>query len=341
MGDVVDIVELTKQINRVARGKISDIDSINREATYLAINALIEAARAGEAGRGFAVVANQVKVVSKKIEQLTRELHSELDSLGTRMVGQLQHQEAQRLTDLALNMIDIIDRNLYERSCDVRWWATDSAVVQALEDASGDARAHASERLGVILDSYTVYLDLWVMDLDGNVVATGRPGKYPVVGRNVADESWFRPAVATRSGADYVSSEPEGVALLGGAPAAVYATAVREGSNENGRPIGVLAVFFDWAPQAHAVTRGVRLSGDEWETTRCLLVDSKFRVLASSDNDGVFRRTLQLKTTDDPETSRSGYYWTDDALIAFALTQGYETYKGMGWYGVIERKRSR
>ena len=29
---------------------------------------------------------------------------------------------------------------------------------------------HASQRLGVILDSYTVYLDLWVVDADGRVV---------------------------------------------------------------------------------------------------------------------------------------------------------------------------
>lgn len=40
------------------------------------------------------------------------------------------------MTDLALNVVDLIDRNLYERSCDVRWWATDSAVVQALESAT-------------------------------------------------------------------------------------------------------------------------------------------------------------------------------------------------------------
>ncbi|PLZ03525.1 chemotaxis protein [Burkholderia sp. WAC0059] len=338
MGDVVGIVELTKQINRVAKGKIADIDTINREATYLAINALIEAARAGEAGRGFAVVANQVKVVSQKIEHLTRELHHELDALGERMVAQLQNQEAQRLTDLALNMIDIIDRNLYERSCDVRWWATDSAVVQCVEDASERARAHACERLGVILDSYTVYLDLWVMDLQGNVVANGRPDQYPVIGQNVADLSWFGQAASTRSGADYVAAEPEAIALLGGAPAAVYSTAIREGAKENGRPLGVLAVCFDWAPQAHAVTRGVRLSSEEWANTRCMLIDSQHRVIASSDNEGVFRQVVPLKLQDGGAGRATGYYRDDDALVAYALTPGYETYRGMGWYGVIEHR---
>jgi hypothetical protein len=47
-----------------------------------------------------------------------------------------------------LNAIEIIDRNLYERTCDVRWWATDSAVVACA--MAGDGRGggrYASERL--------------------------------------------------------------------------------------------------------------------------------------------------------------------------------------------------
>ena len=43
-----------------------------------------------------------------------------------------------RLSDLALNNIDLIDRNLYERSCDVRWWATDSSIWHACSDPSLD-----------------------------------------------------------------------------------------------------------------------------------------------------------------------------------------------------------
>jgi len=43
------IAELTTAVRRISKDKIEEIDLINREAAYLAINAVIEAARAGEA----------------------------------------------------------------------------------------------------------------------------------------------------------------------------------------------------------------------------------------------------------------------------------------------------
>jgi hypothetical protein len=116
---------LTTAIRKISRDKIAEIDLTNREAIYLVINAVIEAARAGEDGR--AVVANQVKDGSRRIGQLTGELGAELATISETMVAELERQQGQR--HLALNMIDVIDRNLYERSCDVRWRATDAAIA--------------------------------------------------------------------------------------------------------------------------------------------------------------------------------------------------------------------
>jgi hypothetical protein len=87
------------------------------------------------------VVAKEVKSVSHRITDISHEMSkdlagsiSELNKVGLTMMVQLEEAKGKRLKDLALNMIDIIDRNLYERSCDVRWWATDGAVVEALQD---------------------------------------------------------------------------------------------------------------------------------------------------------------------------------------------------------------
>jgi hypothetical protein len=333
------IVDLTYEVKKLATGKISDINDINRETTYLALNALIEAARAGDAGKGFAVVANQVKHISKRISEITDGLNKELagslarlTKLGDGMIERMHTHEGQRGADLALNMIDIVDRNLYERSCDVRWWATDSAVVECLENESPETCARASERLSVILDSYTVYKDLWVVNAEGTVVASGRGANYRAVGSRVADEPWFKAAMKTRSGADYAACDVEALPLLNHAQVATYSTAIRENAQTDGRALGALVIFFDWAPQAQAVIKGVRLDDEEWARTRCLIVDSSSRVIASSDGKGVLTETFKLRT----DGRSTGFYQeSGGTTISFAATPGYETYKGLGWYGVV------
>ena len=329
------IAELTTAVRRISKDKIEEIDLINREATYLAINALIEAARAGDAGRGFAVVANQVKDVSRRIEQLTGELGAELAMISKTMVTELERQQGQRLTDLALNMIDVIDRNLYERSCDVRWWATDAAIVDGVTRGS-EAVAHASKRMSVILDSYTVYLDIWIIDLEGHVVANGRPGKFPVAGVvSAAGKEWFDAALRTGSGDDYATANVDAVVGLDGAQSATYACAIREGGASNGKIAGVLAVFFDWTKQASAVLDNVRLSSGERARTRRMIVDATGRIIADSGQTSHDTKRYELARG---ATDTGAYRTAEGSIVAYALTPGYETYQGMGWFGVVEQR---
>lgn len=333
-----EIVELSERVGTLTRRKIGDIQQVTNQSKILALNALIEAARAGEAGKGFAVVANEMKNISAQINGVAQQLESELvaaagrlESLGRQIIGQLR---GDRLIDLALNAIEIIDRNLYERTCDVRWWATDKAVTDCVSDASSERCDYAGERLSVILGAYTVYLDIWVCDAQGRVLAHGKPLSFRQVrGANVAKESWFSQAMATASGDEFVVGDVAPVALLEQAVSAVYATAIREGGRSDGKPLGVLAVHFDWAPQAQAIVDGVRLSEDERPRTRVLLLDAAHRILAASDRRGVFSETIALRTGSDG--ARGTYQDDEGRTVSYALTPGYETYRGLGWYGCI------
>src|SRR6202012_6002668 len=120
------------------------------------------------------------------------QLTSRTGNLMSSIERMSEKSRGERMVDLSLNAVELIDRNLYERPCAVRWSPTESAVVDCAASLCPATANYASERLGVILSAYTVYLDLWLCDLDGNVIANGRADKFRVVGQNGASAKWFR-----------------------------------------------------------------------------------------------------------------------------------------------------
>jgi len=331
-----DIAVLTAEVKNVAGEKTRGIQKITKQMNILAINAKIEAMRAGEQGRGFSVVAEEVRTVGATVDTIAKELEAHLSGrvgdLQTAVERMAEQAQGDRLVDLALNAVELIDRNLYERTCDVRWWATDASVVDCAAAPSEAHAAFASERLGVILGAYTVYLDLWLCSLDGTVLANGRPDRYAVRGKNIAREDWFRRACQLGSGDDYVAADVMQQPLLGGAQVATYCASVREGGRARGRPLGVIAIHFDWEPQARAIVEGVRVAPKDRDRTRVLLIDAGRRVIAASDRQGLLSEKLLL----DFRGRNSGFdRGADGTVTAFHHTPGYETYQGLGWYGVI------
>lgn len=336
------ILNLAFEVSRVTEEKVSLIDDVTRRTSMLALNARIEAARAGVAGSAFAVLAQEMGALANDISSLSRELReavaSNVEKLS-RAGEQLQFElRGERFADLARSAVEIIDRNLYERSCDVRWWATDSAVVGALATPGVDSARYASTRLATILRSYTVYLDLWVADRDGRIVVTGRPDLYSrAPGSDVSDLAWFRNGMATLDGDSFAVCDIECSRLLNDAAVASYSTAIRAGGETHGERLGVLGIFFDWTPQARAIVESVGLTGDEREQSRVMILSADSRVIASSDGHGLLEERFDLH---HGGASR-GYYKSAKHIVSFAKTPGYETYPGLGWWGCIEHIREK
>jgi hypothetical protein len=317
--------------------------SVVMQTRLLALNAVIEAARAGEAGKGFAVVAKEVQLLADQANAIAERFQGTV--LGGIALGQSMSEELQgmmegaRLSDLAQTLVQLIVRNLYERTADVRWWATDTALWTALASGDADAVEHAGERLATIKRFYSVYLDLILTDARGRVVASANPAlARNLTGAGLERETWVRSALATRSGDDYVVGEVGPSPAHGGHEALVYATAVREGGATQGRVLGTLGVYFDWQEQGHAIVeKEAALPEQDKGRTLVMLLDGDRRVIATTNPALAF---TQYPLRDDG-AARGSYYDASGKIVAFARTLGYQEYDGLGWWGVVVQEPER
>jgi hypothetical protein len=318
----------------------SSNESIVMQTRLLAINAVIEAARAGEAGKGFAVVAREVQLLAEQATQIAERFQGTVLSriaLGRSMSEELQGvMEGVRLSDIAQTLVQLIVRNLYERTADVRWWATDGALSAALSERTDEAVSHAADRMATINRFYSVYLDLVLTDAAGLVVASSNPAHASrLIGENLSREHWVKAALSTKSGDDYVVDVVAPSRPHGGREALVYSTAVREGGALRGRVLGALGVYFDWQDQGHAIVhKEAALTAEDWSRTTVLLLDGQCRVIASSDPK---LRFTQFSLPAGAK-GRGSYYDPSGSVVAYAQTLGYQEYDGLGWWGVVVQR---
>ena len=307
---------------------------ISDRTRLLALNATIEAARVGEQGRGFQVVAGEVKSLADQARTAAERFEQNVIPTLEDCLHVAEGMDEQRLKDVALSTVQLIVRNLFERTADVRWWATDSAFWQALADPTNTSlKRHASDRLGVIHRYYTVYKDLVLADPSGELIACANPQARHLIGADVSGEAWFRDAMQSRSGDDYVVSPVFRSPDYGQKTILTYASAVRENGTRTGKPVGVLGVHFDWEAQGRSVVKDEPpFSETEWGTLRVLLLDAELRCIAASDGEGLGQK-FDLRMTNKPTDS----YANGSQRIVYARTQGYEGYDGLGWIGVVVR----
>jgi len=335
------ISQLSAELARCIASSGSEIDQINLQTRLLSFNAQIEAARAGAAGVSFAVVGQEMVSLSHRTAEAAARLRTESQELVGQLTGISQRLSTDvrgtRLADLALTNIDLIDRNLYERSCDCRWWATDGAMVDALASPTEAACQHASERLAVILKAYTVYFDIVLTDRTGRVIANGRPEQYKSAGTRHADAPWFRSALATASGDEFGFQTAHHSPLAGGERVLVYSCKVCRGGLARAEVLGVLGVVFRWDALADTIVRNTPVDEADKATTRACIISPDGTLLADSAGRAL-KDKLTLPNQAQLFALKKGFRHIEingrPTLVGVAKSPGFETY-ATGWHSVI------
>lgn len=220
-------------------------DAIQRELNRSVWNANIRQGVANQAASNPAfskvLLAEIVRTGTRMKEVFTRSIN-DLQTMTIRS----QLDDCQFLAALAIN---ILDRNLYERANDCRWWALDPLLRGLLEDAGASQReTQLAARLATINALYSVYDSLLLFDAQGVVVAVSKPALADRVGRKL-DAAWCAQALLAPHDS-YVVSEFIADEVYGGRPTYIYSAPLHGGT---GKIIGGIAAVFDSAPQLDAV----------------------------------------------------------------------------------------
>ncbi len=344
MENLQNKISIDTIINSI-QDKIFSFASINekiaKQTKLLSLNATIEAARAGEDGKGFEVVANEVKNLALQVEENSMDLRTNVLKKIADQTDDLKMQfsskEFVRLTEMSQTLVQLIVRNLYERTADVRWWATDDALFKCLMDPKEEKIHYACERLALINRFYSVYLNLVIVDVHGKVIATSQSKDFPrIMNADLSASKWVQKALHTVTGDEYVVDDIYSDPVHENKFVAIYATAVREGGQINGKICGALGVYFNWDEQSRIIVQNEpHLSKEESEKSVVMLLDQNRRIIASSDN----KNLLQFFHIEQNGQQKGYYINSKNEIVAYAKTLGYQEYDGLGWYAVIVQRQ--
>lgn len=314
---------------------------INTKANVIALNAAIEGARSQTHSENFTLVANQVKRQAQRTEDLAKELKEEIDKLQTWALK----STAVRFADIASDVIDKIDRNLFERNCDCQSWAGfDESIACAkatlnmtkvgpihnddleVSDSSA-AIVHACEMLKQLADIYQVYSDAFIINNKGVVVAAAKRSQF--IGRNVAEADYFDRSFNTDS--VYVTDVYESEKLR--ELTVAYSAPIHD---ELGKTIGVLSTRFNWS-FAQEIIDKIPLADD----AKIFVINARGTVLASSGSIGVMNDNMSwLMAGEFAMKGGSGYTIECERngrqnSFGYCHTRGFNAYSGKKWSAIV------
>ncbi|QLC49893.1 cache domain-containing protein [Methanolobus zinderi] len=329
---------INPEINKQTYAKIQNDKN---EIQLISLNGTIYASKMGKRGE-------QLGPIFKQITQSSNFITSKMEELLQEMAAVELQLNLRTLENFAKQAIDLIDRNLFERSADIRWWSTDEYFWKALLNPSEKEFMKASNRLKVINGSYTMYRNLVLADSNGIIKACSDTELMSELGGlDVSDHIWFQEGALTSQSNQYVVQDVMNSPLEKDKHRSLtYAGGIRENGNREGEAIGVLGILFDWDTEAKTIL------------STCLPKDRNGNVISGSVAVYVNRDFEVIETTDEVDFSvgsvltlptevlalQSGekvsgiFEFNDQKYIYGACrTKGYREYPGLNWIACVLR----
>lgn len=303
-------------------GIAEQLEKLTKNTRMLSFNSSIEAARAGEAGRGFAVIADEIKKFSDKSQDCNQQNLKILDGFHKKIFEVI----GVRTADMAFDIIDKIDRNLFERNADVQAWSKMKEMIDELIDPSEENQQRATQILHHLLEIYEVYYEIYLVDMNGIIVASGNTQSK--VGDDVNVKKWYQNTVKTQQiqVSDMYRSDGKECTIT-------YSCPVFDADHQM---VGVLSSRFNWNFTYEIIDKAkIGKNG------KIYVINKEGTVIASRNQEDVLTKSvLDLEPVKQIKVGKSYGYTIEEKenetlICGYANTRGYNAYQGKNWSVIV------
>jgi chemotaxis signal transduction protein len=232
---------------------------------------------------------------------------------------------------LATLSIDIMDRNLYERANDCRWWALTSTfreLMDTIEPLNNDEISKIENILVYINSLYTVYTNIFIYDKQGKILAVSNPQERTFINTRIY-EDWVKNIFKLKDSSKYTVSDFDDTQFYDNKHTYIYGAAIR-GLTSN-QIVGGIGIVFDSTPQFQDMLKDALPKNRIGMFSLFVHKDSK-KIISCSDDSHAVANTLNIdeeffKLKNGENISKIIEYNDKYYIVGARCSSGYREYK--------------
>jgi len=231
--------------------------------------------------------------------------------------------------------IDIMDRNLYERANDCRWWALSDKfkIILDKEMLANEDKQTLHHILHYINELYTVYINIFLYDRTGNIVAVSNKDFNEFIGLKLNNDT-VRNTLQNRDSQKYFVTNFDATNLYNNEHTYIYHASITNLSHD--KTVGGIGIVFDASPQFKAILEDI-LPSSSSKNYFAVFADNSGKVISSSNEQIAIDSYLDIPNTFfnlSKGQSYSSIVQFNDCYYAVGsqASKGYREYKNLDGY---------
>lgn len=237
-------------------------------------------------------------------------------------------------TFLATLSIDIMDRNLYERANDCRWWALTSTFRTILNKKSitSEDKLQIGNILKYINNLYTVYSNILIYDTHGTILAVSNESEHKIVDTKLSN-NWLKHSLGLKDSSKYAVSDFEKSFLYTNNDTYIYSASIFAPNSNT--VVGGIAIVFDATSQFQGMLKDAlpKINNEVKKGIFSLFVEkSSKKIVSCSDDTHTVGEILSIdneffKLNNGESLSKIMNYNDKYYIVGAKCSFGYREYK--------------